>query len=274
MLSQLIGLKQKKIFFAKKFFSTMLSTRLKATFQTFSEEKKNFKQSHCQWTISVGYPAHENERLESTGELINKSFGRCTLMLDDSLQWRTLALKYPNKSEQELIAMSIENGNDWLRRNYYVYSQLAIPCEIVRWKDLVQLPQFLPALHEMREKVLIDPSIQNAIDITIDNFLARSDTNNILLSNKLSYEKVRLLCKDYLVEEGAVMWRIWPTFIKADYEVYPSKRSPFMETIYTSYIRPEYGDILKSVCLRYARRNIEAVTGQGEKYGNRQGPQP
>jgi hypothetical protein len=272
LLSHILS-RSRSVITVRRLFGTVPSSRLKASFQYSEcslEERKKLGSSHCQWTISVGYPAHEDDRLLSTAVLINKTFGKCTLMLDDSLQWRTLKLQYPDKSKQDLIKIAIENGDSWLERNLAVYSSLNIPLNIVRWKDLISLPQFTVALAEMERDCLENPIVSNAIELTINDFLSRAKNNNIILNNKLSLDEARALCRDYLIEEGAMVRRVWPTYIHADYEVYPSKRSPLLELIYTSFIRPCYGDLLKPVSLRFNRRNRESIREEGDTQGNEQ----
>jgi len=57
--------------------------RIKSIFRYAEEDDKaKFSSSQCLMTISVGQQTHEEERFDSTMELVNASFGSCVLCID------------------------------------------------------------------------------------------------------------------------------------------------------------------------------------------------
>ncbi|MFN7097309.1 MAG: hypothetical protein ACK4PR_07100, partial [Gammaproteobacteria bacterium] len=50
----------------------------------------SLKKAHGLLLVSVGQEAHEDARFDSTIQLINRSFGSCSIALYDSLQRHTM----------------------------------------------------------------------------------------------------------------------------------------------------------------------------------------
>jgi len=83
---------------------------VKAFFKYIDEEEKGkLKNSTCMFTISVGQQSHENERFESTIELISRSFSSAVMLIDDSLQRHNMALNQ-KENAQYFYNISIQEG--------------------------------------------------------------------------------------------------------------------------------------------------------------------
>ncbi len=91
------------------------------------KERAYFKDSNCIMPISVGQqlPVHEDNKLLATVKLANKSFKRCTLLIDDVIQRHTLRI-FSNEPENVLLNNAISEGDAWLERNKPIY-------EISQW---------------------------------------------------------------------------------------------------------------------------------------------
>lgn len=120
------------------------------------ELKKNktlLKDSTAQFTVSIGYSEMQTGApFLATLEKVMDTFGDVELMVDDSLQWRTLRLKYPDLSEEELIEMAIKAGDEWLADNEIdkLVKKYDSRLTVRRWKDLPQR-KLDEATEKMRE---------------------------------------------------------------------------------------------------------------------------
>jgi hypothetical protein len=182
-------------------------------------------------------------------QLVNKSFAGCKIMIDDSIQWFTLAIGSPNQSKEELIQAAIQAGDNYLRR--LDLRCLTIPYEIIRWRDWVGTAEWSTAIDSMREAYQNNPALQTAIDNSVNTFLQRYEKNHSLAN----YDRLRAvsLCTAYLIEECGVMKNLWPQ-LGCAYEIYPSGRNEAMAATYQYYIQPFYPHLLKSVAIRFNRK--------------------
>lgn len=232
---------------------------LKASFAGASGYHSHFKESTAQLTISVGQPIHEGEKLVATLKLINRSFSACKIMIDDSIQWYTLAILNPEASQENLIQQAIEAGDRYLHRHQDFFTTLlTIPYDIIRWKDWLNTPAWQNAVLGMQVIYQEDEIIREAIRQNVDSFLSRYEKRS--LPENYVREHAENLCTHYLLEECAVMKDLWVT-LGCHYEVYPSGRNEAMSAIYERYIKPhpEYFHLLKSIGIRFHRRgNVES----------------
>ncbi len=222
-------------------------TRLKTTFMCSAEERKQFSEATAQLTISVGQPIHEGEYMHNMLQLMNK-FARCKIMLDDSIQWYTLAIASPHKSNEELMHEAIQAGDAYLQR--LDLSPLKIPREIIRWRDWVNTPEWMTAINSMRQAYQDNAAFHSAVNNCAATFLERYEKNHILVN----YDRSRAvkLCTEYLLEECGVMKDLWIK-LGCEYEVYPSPRNEAMTAAYQHYIQPFYPHLLKPVAIRFNR---------------------
>ena len=115
----------------------------KASFYKYSipNRKDIFLHSTCIMPISVGQnlDAHEDIKLSATIKLINSSFKKCTLLIDNSIQRHTMKI-WSNDDEESLYKKALLEGKKWSDRNMHIYKKLEIECDIQRWDDWLLHP--------------------------------------------------------------------------------------------------------------------------------------
>lgn len=116
--------------------------------------KQYLETCSVQFTISIGYSHLQTDApFLATLEKIMKTFGgEVELMIDDSLQWRTLKLKYPHFTQEELIEIAIKAGDEWWANNKIdeLINKYGGRLTARRWKDLPQ-EKLDKATEKMRE---------------------------------------------------------------------------------------------------------------------------
>lgn len=230
------------------------ASQLKASFMCPQSYRQNFLLSHAQMTISVGQSVHEGERLEAVTKLINRHFKVCKIVVDDSIQWHTLAISQSHQTKAELLNLAIEAGNDYLTRNMKTFKNFTIPYEIVRWCDWINTTAWHEAIKSIYLAYQTNLTFKQAVKNNVSTFLQRYERNNSLwdYDRSLAVE----LCTQYLLEECGVMKDIWVT-LGCQYEVYPSGRNEAMTTTHQLFIEPHYSNLLKPIAIRFNRRRCD-----------------
>lgn len=212
------------------------------------EERKLFPQSTCLMPISVGQSIHEGAKFEAVIKLINASFKHCTILVDDSVQRHTIGI-LNNATPDELYQLAIAEGDGWLKRNALAYQQLTISYDVMRWDAWYSSPNYfnshLRVQNEYDSNALFRQAIHANIDDFLTRFLARVDQCEV------DNERAFNLCRDYLIEECAVM-SLW-TEKHYDFEVYPSGQNKAMAATYEYLIKPFYPNYLRPVALRFKK---------------------
>jgi len=212
------------------------------------KERKLFAKSTCLMPISVGRPVHEGAKFEAVIKLINASFKKCTILVDDSVQRHTIGIVNQGTSD-ELYQLALEEGRSWLVRNEDSYTKLTIPYEIMRWDDFYNSPNYINSHLRIQKEYETNPLYKKAIQDNIYDFLSRylNRIQNVLID----YDRAAELCLDYLIEECAVMC-LW-TEKAFDFEVYPSGRNKAMAATYDFLIKMDYPNYLRPVSLRFKK---------------------
>ncbi len=234
---------------------TEICRPLKASFAGAKAFRHHFSRATAQLTISIGQAVHEGERLAATLALINRSFASCKVMIDDSIQWYTLAINAPEQSSSLLLQNAIAAGDHYLNTTSALFqSSLTIPYEIVRWKDWHGLPSWQTAVALMHQDYEENTLLRSEIQKNITTFLDRYEKRG----TDKTYDRSRAwrLCLHYLLEECAVMRTFWVE-LGCHYEVYPSGRNEAMRATYEHYIQPYHPHLLTSIALRFHRLGRE-----------------
>jgi hypothetical protein len=224
--------------------------RLKPVFKCTDEEKARFLSSTCLLTISVGQEVHEGEHFETTIELVNRSFGACILLIDDTLQRHTMTLASDNDAGY-FYARSLEAGKQWLERNIWHYAQLSNLKQIIHWNHWLKHPQFEMKKAKIKALIGFDTDFGDAFSSTIDAFLHRYH-RRVQDQPTFNIERARQLCLDYLVEECTAMC-LWPE-MDCHFEVYPSRRNRAMAETHRRFVLPNYPDLLHPVAIKFKHR--------------------
>ena len=237
------------------FFNQSTKPRLKTTFSCSKDYRQQFSVSTAQITMSVGQPVHEGERLTNVIQLVNRSFARCKIMIDDSIQWYTLAMGTSCHTKEELITKAIMAGDDYLERTKDIFNNnLTIPFEIIRWRDWMGTPEWERAIATMHKAYSENNAFHQAIDNCAHTFLTRYEKNHDL--SDYHPARAKELCTHYLLEECGVMQNLWIK-LGCHFEIYPSGRNEAMDATYKLFIEPQYPHLLRPVAIRFNRRNKE-----------------
>lgn len=232
--------------------------KLKTSFMCPKEYRRQFANSIAQMTISVGQAVHEGERLHTVTKLINQSFAGCKVIIDDSIQWYTLAIGMREKSPQELLQMAITAGDEYLARHLCCFKKLfTIPYEIIRWKDWLNTPAWQEAVESTHLAYDQNHFFKQAIDNNVQTFLARYEKNHA----KANYDRAHAvkMCTQYLLEECGVMKEFWVK-LGCHFEVYPSYRNQAMQATHKLFIEPHFPHLLLPVAIRFNRMKMRITT--------------
>ncbi len=230
-------------------------------------DRQQFKYSHSLLPISIGQPAHEGKKLESTLKLVNNSFNQCTILLGDTLQRHNLKLTL-NLPECETREKANTLGEEWLERNHNIIKNtLKIRHNLLRWDTWLNHYDFKNQLAKIEDLYSNNTKFKHAFDTTIDEYLERNPTEH----NTTHFKKASL---DYLKEECAVMI-LWASE-HYDFEIYPNGRNTAMAITYEHLIRPYNSSLLRPVALRFKKYHRNLATNsnflipnsRGNKYKN------
>ncbi|MBA2651507.1 MAG: hypothetical protein H0U73_04470 [Tatlockia sp.] len=224
---------------------------IKAAYRYIDEgSRAKFCDSQCLLTISVGQEVHENEKLETTIDLINNSFRSCILMIDDSLQRHTMVLDRAESAE-DMYPIAIDEGDRWLMRNQKYFNNLSNLTKIIRWDIWLNHPQFRSNQMMIIDTIKNDSAFKEIIDKTIHEFLQRY-YGRLLNGTHFNLRKGYKLCFDYLVEECSAM-TLWPE-LDCQFEVYPSKRNFAMDETHKRFVLPQWPELLHAVAVKFKNR--------------------
>jgi hypothetical protein len=225
-------------------------SKLKASFMCSKSYRQQVEEPTVQLTVSVGQPIHEGERLSATLALVNTAFSHCTIMIDDTIQWRTYAIGNPDADEAALLQAAIQAGDDYLARNTPLFAHyLTIPYRIVRWQEWHGTLEWQSAISSMQETYASNTILQQAIDTNVTTFLSRYEKKG--LPQHYNRQWAESLCTAYLIEECAIMKEFWPE-LGCHFELYPSGRNEAMQAIHQLFIAPKL--LLLPISLRFHRK--------------------
>ena len=168
--------------------------------------------------VSVGADYHEGEKFGATIDLLNRSgFSQVTVAVADTLQRHNLPM-----SSAEAYHLARRRGDQWLARNRPLIDLLTAEVDVLRWDDALSDPDYPRALDEVRSAYETDHSYADAIDSTIDRFVARRG------DDVADLDAVRSGCRTYLLEEVPIIQPLWAAQ-GYDFVVYPQQISTAMQ---------------------------------------------
>lgn len=205
--------------------------------------------SKCIIFFNLGIEEYSGEKLKALLSLINKNFNECTIILGDSLQRHNFPF-FKEHSKESFEKACNNEGTEWLNQNFhYFIDELKIPFKIVRWNYFLnheKYPEFLKKIEELCQN---NENYNSILAKTAEEYIDRQ--SSLASKNKEIYDA----CYKYLIEEAAAMC-IWPEF-QSEYEIYISKRNDLMNLVYQDILKPEYGNLLQPLSLRYKKKNNE-----------------
>ena len=222
----------------------------KASFKGCSvNDRQKFCNSNCIMPISVGQKVHEGEKFQATIRLIDRYFHSCTLLIDDSIQRFTLAIKEPSTKMEKLYKVALKAGDEWLEKSKHLYEQLTIPYKIMRWDDWRTHQEFSKFYTKVTLLYNTNNSYRDSIHESADEFVRRYSerVENVNIDKQHAFD----CCIRYLKEECSVMC-LW-ALDGYQFEVYPSGRNKAMTATYEKIIKPSFPNLLVSVSLRFKK---------------------
>lgn len=184
--------------------------------------------------------------------LVNSSFKKFTLLIDDTVQRHTLKIF---NTEKDVINKCLLEGDLWLERNKSIYSLLTVDYNILRWNDWLSHPQYVLKRELMTELYSNNDSYKEAVNFTIHEYLTRIKNREYLDFDK---NHAFNCCLEYLLEECAVMC-LW-AHEGFDFELYPTGRNLAMKVAYEIVVKKEYPGKLISVSLHFRKIYNKATT--------------
>lgn len=229
----------------------MIMASIKAVYRYIDEESRaDFSKSQCLLTISVGQEVHENEKFETTVELVNQSFRSCIMLIDDSLQRHTMVLERTENAD-ELHGLAVAEGDRWLERNKKSYTKLINLDKIIRWDMWLTHPNYVLNQGMIKKMIDEDESYKKVFDNTIIEFLTRY-CSRMMCRVDFDEKRAYQLCFDYLLEECTAM-TLWPE-LGCHFEVYPSRRNFAMAETHRRFVLPNHPDLLHAVAIKFKNR--------------------
>lgn len=211
-------------------------------------KRKEFNVSEVALLISVGQPYHENEALWATMNFVNKSFKKCHVMVNDSLQRHTIMLnECGNITLEEAYKKSMQNGRKWIKINSQFLDILTIPHEIHYWNSWLNRDDYIIHKNKVDGLYSNDPEFKKNMDISIQEFIGRNQNK----AEKIGLDKAYDLCLEYLLEECAVIMGIWQS-CKYNFILYPGKIIPILKYTHSSSVS---NDILYWLHVKFRRNN-------------------
>lgn len=228
--------------------------KLKAKFKHgLSYYRESFNSAKVILAISVGQKYHEGEKFEATIDLVNRSkFEQCSIMVADSLQRYNLCIDGGDDIETAHIEAN-KWGDEWLKRNFAIYSRLQMPYEIIRWDTWLNHPDYKKHREAVNYLYDHDEDYRQAFARSIDKFLTRYQKHAQELGRKqIDYEKAFKLCLEYLQEECAIMMPLWASYAY-DFIVYPSKMPDAVLATHDKFVKPINPNLLVRLSLAFKR---------------------
>jgi tRNA-dependent cyclodipeptide synthase len=192
--------------------------KVRAIFVRAGELKEQFANAKGVILVSVGEPEYEGEKLLALVALVNKHFNSADLVIADSLQRHSLMIQ-DNLSMDDAHERAKALGAAWIHRNRRVLEQLKKPCEISRWDVWLQKLENVTHRKELYHLYANDIDYKKAMDNSINGYLTRSTR----YTNCMTHEQAFMHCVDYLIEECAIMMRLW---IQEGYQFILSANDP------------------------------------------------
>lgn len=232
---------------------------LRATFRhNVKNSKLIYNDSTVILLISPGQEYHEGEKFAATIDLINRSgFKECLIIIGDTNYRHTLKI-IDASSDDVLYLKAQEVGEQWLTRNYKFLGQLQMNYKITRWASWFAHPTY----EEHRKTVDYfyehDLKFREAFLKSANEFVARiMERQNMIVS----YEEAINASLEYLKEECAIIMPVWAE-LGFNIIIYPSNMLEAMEKTYETIVKPNMGDHLIWLPLRFKRKTERVLEEQ------------
>jgi hypothetical protein len=193
---------------------------------------KEYSESSCLLTISVGQDYHENEKFLSTIWLVNENFKSCKMLIVDTLQRHTMALN-SKMASSDFIKSALKEGDLWLLRNEKYYSMLNNFEGFVRWDHWLSHDRYQLFYNLLSKELQNNNEYMTIFNKVVNSYIKRY---MLRLNNLEEFDRERAynICFSYIHEECAA-YCLWPD-LGCDFEVYPVRRNAAMIETYSKFI--------------------------------------
>jgi tRNA-dependent cyclodipeptide synthase len=192
--------------------------RVKTYFTHIDRELFNSQDNrHCILPISVGQPYHEDKKFESTLDLMNRSFKKCTILVCDTLQRYSHFTVSKDKTFEEVTEYSLMLGDEWIERNQKFIDKLTIPHEVQRWDEWLNHQGFDNCKQYVEDAYINDDDFKQELDYAVSQYVNRVFQRD----NNVDLEKAKRMSISYLKEESAA-FALAVTNEQCNFLIYPT----------------------------------------------------
>jgi tRNA-dependent cyclodipeptide synthase len=202
--------------------------------------------------VSVGNKNFEREPLftlvnainELNDKLANK-LTHCIVAVGDTLQRHNYRLD-GKTSEEDALSSSEKAGDEWLARNTETLEKLKIGYTVTRWSEWLNDEAYFHAFSEISDLFNKDIEFKKAIEASVEEFSSRFTKRHeeLELKGEINQIVLKQSCRDYLLEECAIIMKLWPKYKPnhCEYLLYPAKMT---EALAYTYDKIEQKDLFK-----------------------------
>ena len=217
----------------------------------FSDFYNSLAYKTCIMPISVGQKYHEDAKLKTCIELVNRKFHACHIVVCDSLQRHTLQIKNPSLEPEELYKLSLDLGNSWIDRNKEALTQFSIPYTISRWDDWLTNLDYIDAKHTIDNLYEINSTCKKAIQETAEIFYARSKKRETQLIDKNRFLSSSI---KYIQVECAILL-LWKK-TQSNFLIYPAEIGKAIYLTYQNFIYPHFPEFLMPITIKIKKKEL------------------
>ena len=202
--------------------------------------------------VSVGNKNFEREPLFTLVNDINKlkdelvdKLTHCIVAVGDTLQRHNYRLD-GKTSEEDALSSSKKAGDEWLVRNDEILKKLKIGYTVTRWSEWLNDEAYFHAFSEISDLFNKDIEFKKAIEASVEEFSSRFTKRHeeLELKGEINQIVLKQSCRDYLLEECAIIMKLWPKYKPdhCEYLLYPAKMT---EALAYTYDKIEQKDLFK-----------------------------
>jgi len=179
---------------------------------------QDLKTSSCLIPISIGHALQERLYFIKTLKLINRTFGKCTIVVADTIYRHTIIP--PEGSIETPLKYSQNMGYQWVKSNASYIKKLSIPIELFHWNFFLADTNFNKYLIHVRNLYDNDNIFRELVNKEIFDFISRREKKPLVQPYSLIKDASKHI--DYIKEECAV-WLLWAFSCRFNFIVYPHR---------------------------------------------------
>lgn len=214
------------------------------------EDRLKLKQSRCLFTISVGQQTHEGDFFRATIDLLNESFSSCVMLVDDTLQRYTMAIR-ERMPPDYFYDIAMKEGDRWLERNERYFARLDNLEKIIRWNTWLNHCEFGQQKNKIRSLICQDHEYASAFESSVSEYVDKCI--NRTQGNNMDIMRMKKLSFDFILEECTALC-LW-TELACHYEAYPGLHNQAICETKARFIHNAQPSSLKTITLGFRQAN-------------------